>query len=234
MPDNPPAPKAPPKSGAKGGGLSRKVGPLPLYAWLALASAGGYLWWRKKQSASTAASTGTAPTVAAAGQPTADTGDPGDGGGSGGGGTGPPLTPASHRTHHSEPLIPGVGPITTTPTTTAVNNPPPPAVSPSVTTGGTTAQPGANVPTVTNPNQSGAAPESAQTLSGISNQGTELALANRGFDVYALSSNGQYVPVIQNGVSVQPPPGTTLGAGRYYEPTQTGTKSLSKPLSKLP
>lgn len=234
---------ATPAAPAKGGGLKRKIGPLPIWAWAGVAGGAVGIWWvRKKKAAAAAAgtsSTGQAATVGAAGQPFASTGDGGGGfgGGSGGGGTSPgggagkwnkkppPDSITNNYTTNSTAL-----------TTSNVPNPAeiPAAAAPSVTVGGTTAAPGSNVPTITNPNQSSAAPEAAPTISGIGNQGTELALVNRGFDVYALASNGQYVPVIQNGLSVKPPAGTTIGSGRYYEPTQTGTKSLSKPLSKLP
>ena len=55
---------------APGGGnaFTRKVGPLPVWAWVAggLAAGVGYIWWRNRQNANTAADN-TATDVAAAG-----------------------------------------------------------------------------------------------------------------------------------------------------------------------
>jgi|SRR5215472_732249 len=56
---------------APGGGnaFTRKVGPLPLWAWVAggLAAGVGYIWWRNRQNANAAAADNTATDVAAAG-----------------------------------------------------------------------------------------------------------------------------------------------------------------------
>jgi large repetitive protein len=54
----PEAPPAPKKKPARGSGLTKKAGPLPVWGWGALAAlaAGGYLWWRSRQSKSSATS----------------------------------------------------------------------------------------------------------------------------------------------------------------------------------
>jgi cytoskeletal protein RodZ len=50
---------APPPGGSP---LTRKVGPLPAWGWIALAIAGGvgFIWWRNRQAASSAAADNTA------------------------------------------------------------------------------------------------------------------------------------------------------------------------------
>jgi hypothetical protein len=53
------APAAPPKKAASGKGLTKKVGPLPVWGWavLGLGGAVAYLWWRSRKSSSTSATT---------------------------------------------------------------------------------------------------------------------------------------------------------------------------------
>jgi cytoskeletal protein RodZ len=61
------APGAPGKPPSGGTGFSRKFGPLPAWAWVLLAAAGGvgYIWWKNKQNAS-AASAASEPDTAEA------------------------------------------------------------------------------------------------------------------------------------------------------------------------
>jgi hypothetical protein len=110
-------------AGAKGNVLTRKIGPLPGWAWAAVA-VGGYYLYKKYKGSSTAAST-TAATTASTGDngaalPTSDTTAPSgyayQGPGVGSGGSGAVPTGAMGRTsrHHS-----GVGSPTTTGTTPA-------------------------------------------------------------------------------------------------------------------
>jgi hypothetical protein len=91
-------------AGAKGNVLTRKIGPLPGWAWAALGIGGFYLW--KKHQASTAAAS-TAATTASTGDngaalPTSDTTAPSgyayQGPGVGDGATG--TLPSGARTHH--------------------------------------------------------------------------------------------------------------------------------------
>lgn len=61
------APPAPAPAPAKGGGLSRKLGPLPVWAWVALAAGGGivYFLWKRKSAASATGTDNTAADVSA-------------------------------------------------------------------------------------------------------------------------------------------------------------------------
>jgi hypothetical protein len=110
------------KAGAKGGGnvLTKKLGPLPGWAWAALGVGAFYLW--KKHEASSAAST-TAATTASSGDngaalPTSDTTAPSgyayQGPGVGTGGSGPVPTGAMAHTHHGR----GSGVASTSPNVT--------------------------------------------------------------------------------------------------------------------
>jgi hypothetical protein len=131
-----PAPTKPP---AKGGSiLTRKLGPLPGWAWIGIGVGAFYLW--KKHEASSAAST-TAATTASSGDngaalPTSDTTAPSgyayQGPGVGTGGSGPVPTGAMAHTHHgrgsgvastSPNVHPGAFPTPASPTTAITPEP---------------------------------------------------------------------------------------------------------------
>jgi len=65
----PEAVRRPAAPAAGGNVLTRKIGPLPTWAWLTLGLAGGvgYIWWRNRQNASATAADNTATDTAAAG-----------------------------------------------------------------------------------------------------------------------------------------------------------------------
>jgi Fibronectin type III domain len=56
---------APPKKASGGSGLTKKVGPLPVWGWavLGLGGAVAYLWWRSRKSGSSAGTTATTSTT---------------------------------------------------------------------------------------------------------------------------------------------------------------------------
>jgi hypothetical protein len=68
------APGTPGSSPAGGTGFSKKFGPLPAWAWVLLAAAGGvaYIWWKNHQNASAASAADTAATAADTGDGTGD------------------------------------------------------------------------------------------------------------------------------------------------------------------
>jgi hypothetical protein len=62
------APAAPPRKAASGKGLSKKVGPLPVWGWavLGLGGAVAYLWWRSRKSSGTSSATTASTTASSA------------------------------------------------------------------------------------------------------------------------------------------------------------------------
>jgi hypothetical protein len=62
------APAAPPKKAASGKGLTKKVGPLPVWGWavLGLGGAVAYLWWRSRKSGSASSATTASTTASSA------------------------------------------------------------------------------------------------------------------------------------------------------------------------
>jgi len=120
-------------AGAKGNVLTRKIGPLPGWAWAALGIGGFYLW--KKHQASTAAAS-TAATTASTGDngaalPTSDTTAPSgyayQGPGVGDGATG--TLPSGARTHHHGSGVAATSPNVTPASPTTANQPVPASVS---------------------------------------------------------------------------------------------------------
>ena len=95
----------------EGGGnfLTRKLGPLPTWAWAGLA-VGGFLYWRKRQAAAAAAAGTAATTTPATGLPTtnaqAPTGYGYQGPGVGGGGQGMIPQGATAVTAGASPAVP--------------------------------------------------------------------------------------------------------------------------------
>ena len=125
-----PAPTKPP---AKGGSiLTRKLGPLPGWAWAAL-GVGAFYLWKKHEAASTAASTATDATAQPS-LPTSDTTAPSgygyQGPGVGTGGSGPiPTGAMAHTGRHHGSGVAATSPNVNVASPTTANQPVPASVS---------------------------------------------------------------------------------------------------------
>lgn len=132
MPEAPPHPPAPAPSRGRGGGgdlgasLSRKLGPLPLYAWVVVVVA-AYFLWRHFRGGSSGALGGSAANAQGLGASTyVPTGDQSGGGGTGvagGAGTGTDLTPVTVQSSTDATQASGGGTASSSATSTTAAAP---------------------------------------------------------------------------------------------------------------
>lgn len=220
---------ATPSTGPKKAGAFSRLSKGQQYALLAAGGVGVYFLYRWYQNNQASSANTAATTAGSATSPTDTSGGGGFIGGGGGGGGGGGLANAIQTALNnalaglpaSNPLSPNYVPPSQTPaasttsattgttpvSTPAVSSAPTGSTTQSVIFGGTTAQPGANEPTVSTPG--------GPTYSGISDQATAQALINRGFTLYK-NVNGTFVPASSAAGKA------SSNKGLYYNPAQTG------------
>ena len=213
---------------AKGKGLKKKIGPLPLWGWIVGAIVfyevykGGLLGGLTGSSSTT----GAAPSTGPAGVPVSSGGANGSVPGGGGSGNLPPFP--SSGANGTAGTLGGPGPMpsssskpsSSSNTTTQIETTPlqslnpvvtgsQPAPSMTVSRGSTTAQPGAtSLPTY----RTGTA-----TYQGIGNRKVATALQKRGFTLYK-NVGGKFF------AAGSPAAKASTNKGLFYNPAQTGVK----------